>query len=120
VCTACELITYVAHVSRPLNQQQQQQHEEEQQQQAVPAPAAALQPGPPALLSPKQLWARFMDPLNTEIFSIALPVSADLAAWQLASLAGTVQNKLQCTHLTATHGLIITHVQMQQQSSHLL
>jgi hypothetical protein len=53
----------------------------------LPAPAAAQTPGSPALLSPQQLWARFMDPLNTEIFSIALPVSADLALPVSADLA---------------------------------
>jgi hypothetical protein len=55
---------------------QQQQQQDVEQQQAVPALAAAQQPGPPQLLSLKQMWARLMDPLNMEIFSIALPVGA--------------------------------------------
>jgi hypothetical protein len=57
------------------------------------------------VLSPKQLWARFMDPLNTEIFSIALPVSVDLAAGNIRHADTGSARTLQTPQI-----LLLTHV----------
>eukprot|EP00878_Enallax_costatus_P011013 GHUV01011503.1.p1 GENE.GHUV01011503.1~~GHUV01011503.1.p1 ORF type:complete len:298 (+),score=77.41 GHUV01011503.1:190-1083(+) len=60
--------------------------------------SSSLQPQQPAsasdqqrigLQGPANVWQRFMDPLNTEIFSIALPMLATLAADPIAGLVDT-------------------------------
>ncbi|KAF6252887.1 hypothetical protein COO60DRAFT_491198 [Scenedesmus sp. NREL 46B-D3] len=100
----------VAYETAVAQQQQQRQHQasrvqqlpgqprqrctkepaaEDEQQPALSAPAAARQHAPPLVLLPKQLWGRIMDPLNTEIFSIALPMLATLAADPIAGLVDT-------------------------------